>query len=594
MYTKTCVICGKSFETKYKNSNMCPDTHFRCCVICGDKFIIDRNNRNVQTCSKKECRDEQRKRTCRLKYGGDAPMCSDEVKAKGVETSLSRYGTTSPNQSPEVKSSQKASMKARYGVEHTWQSEELMKKFEHTMEERYGVKRPTLLPDFEERVQSTNKLKYGCEWATQSDDIKNKIHDTVNSRYGVDCVFQNDKIKDKIKSTNNEKYGVDNPNQCPEIAMKASRTRQLHHAETISDPEKRRNYLQFIEDPVSYIESHFAYRPSAKEVSDSLGGYDIATLYLRLQPFDGSRLLSRVRSNLESEVEQYILSVDPQVIILKDDRSLISPKEVDLYLPEYSLAIECNPSYTHNSSLPSFNSSEIMSPSYHKMKSKMCEERGVFLFHLFGYEWANRQEVMKSIIANLLGKSKHRYYARKLEVREVPYEQCMQFLSQNHRQGATSSSIRLGLYDKDELISVMTFGKIRPNQGRKSEDQWELSRFCSKINTSVVGGASKLFKAFIDRYNPESVVSFSDIARSKGTLYQTLGFTEVSQSDPSYVWVTLDDTIYYNRVSCMKSNLVHLLKDDSIDLSKTERQIMVEHGYVQVYDCGVTRWEWHF
>ena len=51
-----------------------------------------------------------------------------------------------------------------------------------------------------------------------------------------------------------------------------------------------------------------------------------------------------------------------------------------------------------------------------------------------------------------------------------------------------------------ELVSLMTFNKPRKGIGKMSEDglEWELGRFCNALNTNVVGGASKLFKYFIN------------------------------------------------------------------------------------------------
>ena len=141
----------------------------------------------------------------------------------------------------------------------------------------------------------------------------------------------------------------------------------------------------------------------------------------------------------------------------------------------------------------------------------------------------------------------------------------------------------------------MTFNHMRSTLGltNTSLNTWELSRFCNKLNTNVIGGASKLLKYFIENYNPEKIVSFSDVAHTKGNLYNTLGFKQISISDPGYVWVNLKDDSYYTRVSCQKRNLRKLFSDESIDIeNKTEREIMIEHGYVQVFDSGVIRWEW--
>lgn len=175
-------------------------------------------------------------------------------------------------------------------------------------------------------------------------------------------------------------------------------------------------------------------------------------------------------------------------------------------------------------------------------------------------------------------------------------EDCCKFLDDNHRQGSLSASIRLGLRIKgtDELVSVMTFNKVRNTIGYTGQDNFvELSRFCSKLNTSVVGGASKLLKYFLGINKNCNIVSFSDRAHTRGNLYSKLGFQPVKSSYPGYVWVNILDDSYYNRVSCQKKNLRNLFNDDSVDIyNKTEKEIMEEHGYAQVFDSGTIRWEY--
>jgi hypothetical protein len=80
-------------------------------------------------------------------------------------------------------------------------------------------------------------------------------------------------------------------------------------------------------------------------------------------------------------------------------------------------------------------------------------------------------------------------YARKCQLREVIDTSIVRkFLNDNHIQGYSHSSIKIGLYYEDELVSLMIFGKKRKNM--------ELIRFCNKLNTNVIGGSSKLFKHF--------------------------------------------------------------------------------------------------
>jgi len=143
----------------------------------------------------------------------------------------------------------------------------------------------------------------------------------------------------------------------------------------------------------------------------------------------------------------------------------------------------------------------------------------------------------------------------------------------------------------------MTFNHMRNTIGKSdssTNDCWELSRFCNLLDVSVIGGASKLFRYFIKNYSPSTIISFSDIAHTKGKLYSTLNFHEDSITDPGYVWVNLNSDAWFNRVSCQKRHLPRLFNEPDLDIvNKTEQMIMSEHGFVQVFDSGKIKWVWN-
>jgi hypothetical protein len=83
----------------------------------------------------------------------------------------------------------------------------------------------------------------------------------------------------------------------------------------------------------------------------------------------------------------------------------------------------------------------------------------------------------------------------------------------------------------------MSFGNKRKYMGQKSyEGTYEMLRFCNKLNTIVVGGASKLLKYFINKYTPKEITSYADRSWSSGNLYQKLGFKLVSKTRPNYYY----------------------------------------------------------
>lgn len=115
-------------------------------------------------------------------------------------------------------------------------------------------------------------------------------------------------------------------------------------------------------------------------------------------------------SNEELELRKFISSaVDSK--ILNNVHSIIPPYELDIVVPEKKLAIEFNGLYWHNDSK--------IDNKYHLRKTKLCEEKGIQLIHIFEDEWNYKQDIVKSRLKNLLGIYDKTVYARKCEVREV-------------------------------------------------------------------------------------------------------------------------------------------------------------------------------
>lgn len=102
----------------------------------------------------------------------------------------------------------------------------------------------------------------------------------------------------------------------------------------------------------------------------------------------------------------------------------------------------------------------------------------------------------------------------------------------------------------------MTFGKCRFD--RKHE--WELVRFCSKLNTKVIDGAGRLLRRFEEDYKPVSPVSYADRQRSRGGLYKALGFRLDHVSKPDYWYFKNGVRRRYSRMMFQKHKLKDLLK----------------------------------
>ena len=263
--------------------------------------------------------------------------------------------------------------------------------------------------------------------------------------------------------------------------------------------------------------------------------------------------------------------------ILKNSRKLFEGKaEIDILLPQLGIGIEYDGLYWHG------DKSRSDARLYHSTKTEMCAEKNITLIHVFEDEWLYKREIVKSVLLSKMGLVKNRIFARKCRIEEVSPNTVNQFLNANHIQGQCPSIVNYGLYYDGELVSLMTFGKPRRNLGWKGEydNVWELTRFCNKLNTSVVGGAGKLLKHFEETMKPNMVVSYADKRYSTGKMYNTLGFTHDHDSQPNYFYVRGDRR--YNRYKFRKDILVK----QGFDPNKSEREIMRERGIYRIYDCG--------
>jgi hypothetical protein len=127
----------------------------------------------------------------------------------------------------------------------------------------------------------------------------------------------------------------------------------------------------------------------------------------------------------------------------------------------------------------------------------------------------------------------------------------------------------------------MGFSSLRRATGRiGTVGQYELIRMCSKLNTIVVGGSNKLFKYFLNNYNPQYILSYANRDWATGGVYSNMGFNFVKYTSPGYFYVK--SKTKYHRYKFQK----HLLVKEGYDTDKTEYEIMLERGFYRIWDTG--------
>lgn len=472
-----------------------------------------------------------------------------ETNLKRLQTSLQRYGTTHPMKNGKVVDKVQATNIARYGTKCTLENDLVKEQIQKTNLSRYGSKNPLSNTAIQEKVKKTNLEKYGTEYSVSSWCIREKIVNTVRSKYGVDNVLASKTVQEKIKNTVRHRYNVGNVSQAhiPALSIKI-----LECKHTLALLYETKNTQQI-----------------AAELSVSR---DTVVEYLHRH---GLEIKHTTVSNFHLEVEQYINSLG---VTTKRNVRLCDNLEIDIFVEDLNLGIECNGTYWHSE----LNGKD---KHYHLNKKDSYKQHNIDIVYVWEHDWYRNRLLIESRILARLHKAE-KIYARKCKIQEISSKQADEFLTRTHLQGTCASSHKLGLFYQDKLVSVMTFGNCR--FGKIAN--YELLRFSSELGTVVVGAAGKLFAYFTKKCaKGTKIVSYCDKDFNSGNVYRKIGFKEIKHSLPGYVY-TKNYRLVYNRMHFQKKKLGKVLPNYQGHLSEWEN--MQINGYDRLWNCGNIIFSW--
>lgn len=243
--------------------------------------------------------------------------------------------------------------------------------------------------------------------------------------------------------------------------------------------------------------------------------------------------------------------------------------------------IEINPSETHNSTYSLFGK-KLKEATYHIKKTSAANIAGFDCVHI--WDWDDADKVVKMF------SKKVAIGARQCEVRLVADVTVVDaFLNTYHLQNTCKGqSVCVGLYYDEGLVGLMTFGKPRYN----SNYEWELLRLCFDGKYTVMGGVKKMFKWFVEHYNPSSIISYCDKSKFSGKVYVDLGFELLSYAKPSKHWYNIKTKRHITDNLLRQRGFSQLHGDKEHKKGEDNRGLMLEHGYVEVFDCGQASYVW--
>lgn len=423
------------------------------------------------------------------------------------------------------------------------------------------------------RIEKTNLKKYGVKCVLSNQHIREKAENTMLQKYGAKNFFKNGLIQEKM----NAKYGIFSSNQLKidkiyvDILHNYSLLKQWSN-NFLKNNKRKPNIFDFVNE----------------------SKYNITNVYkiIKENNWDVEDFFQLETSSIYEQIIKNFLD-ENKIKYSLHNKKIIAPMEIDFFIPEFNVGIEINGICCHSSS--SYYNFSPKDKMYHQNKSLECEKHSIHLIHIFQWELLpeNKQKIF-NYLNNIFNINITKIYARNCIVKEINNNVANNFYEKYHLQGRTANSkYNYGLFIKNELVSCMTFSM--------NKNTCILSRFCTKENFRVIGGAGKLFSYFVKQYNPKEIVSFSDITKMTGQVYDRLGFKIDKIISPSYWWVKRNNIVYWRR-SCQKQYMHNLYgfdinykykdhKDDDF-WKRSEKEIMEDMGYIQIYDSGMKKYVW--
>jgi hypothetical protein len=549
-----------------------------------EKLYLHINQMEIPICKNDECTEMCNFITLKKGYSlYCSNKCSSiDTRDKRIDsikkTMNQRYGVNSPFELDSVKS--KLSEHHKNGV---YNYDSISKKTKKTLLEKYG----------DENFNNSDKSKHTKleKYGDENFNNRDKFKQTLITKYG-EAIHPNTKVSVEIRSNNGElgfksdkfkqwlsENNISNTSQLPTVKLKKIKKQIDNSYEAVVQRINEYvvpNFTKSEFNGVGYydVKYEFNCKKCGNIFDDYLYGGHIPRCTQCFPLSDNSSIG-------QTELYNFLKEILPNETIILNDRKVLSGKELDIYIPNKSIAIEFNGIYYH---------SELTGgkdKTYHINKTNECNSKKIRLIHIKDIDWFNNQSIIKNRMINLLTTVTEKIYARKCKIVELTKSEKSKILSKYHLQGNDKSQIHIGLKYEDEIVSVMTFGSLRNIMGSSPiKDTYELYRYTS--NGVVIGGASKLFKYFIKTYKPYKVITYSKLDWGYSSFYEQIGFKFSHKTPPNYWYIHRGKLIH-------RSNFQkHKLKDklEVFNPSLSEWENMQLNGYDRIWDCGNLKYEW--
>lgn len=500
------------------------------------------------------------------------PLWKAHKKSAQKKTSQKLYGTDHPSLNEDVRAKQKQTMLTRYGVEHNMQSKELREEHKQSMLETYGV-------------------AYAFELRSQTDAWYTVLFNQLTRDEAWEKVLKH--------MAETHQYPYSSEMFAPEYANIRRRDFAMSYDATEHIENLLRAYVNVTGTLVAYP-------------TNALFQLPVRNLFSRtwLKHYADKKLIA-VEPELYQATSQYerlvMAQLDASNITYKrNDRTVLDGLELDFYLPDFKLGIECNPNQTHNSNVYATDGRRVMfgrtkGKAYHFEKYQKAKDAGITLIQWWEQDLEPTtflKTTWPRLLASLFG-GKQKIGARQITVKPVKNtKQVRAFIDEHHARGNAKAKEYWGFYADSELVAAASFVW--------KGNEVELKRLCFAPAVQILGGVSKLITNFF-RAHPETkaVMTFSDNDLGDGHGYEKAGAKMIGETGPSLRFVSWTDPLdtYSWQIATKwgaKSGVVAKLSSHRAFATQAEIEKYIETemphrtdtkcGYDRIYTSGSKKW----
>lgn len=426
-----------------------------------------------------------------------------------------------------------------------------IEKYKAIMMDKYGVDNISKLQSIKDKKAETMIKNFGVAYNSQRAEIKEILSNNIKS----------ESHQEAIKAGITKSLGVSNPSLSQTSLDKRQATFDKKTAINLLN-DCINNNLKLITNTGNDLELECNICSSIFSCTNTFFQnrlYANRTICTICNPLNNTVSLG------ESELIEFITNNYNGTILLQN-RTIITPYELDIYLPELNIAFEFNGLYWH-SELQKGDS------KYHQNKSKMCTKHGIKLIHIWEDLWEFKNELTKNKILLELNKIKQ-IIPENYNIIQVSTEDTKSFIKQNNINGWIPSQINYGIYIDNNIISIISISI--------NDNVCEINNFCE---LDIYKTFDILFNYIINDTSITNIIRYEKYDWYSNNIQNKFKLKKITEF--GFSWII--NKKRYNRFKINKQKLIDM---ELLLPGESETTCMHRLGYYRIYDCGSMLFEW--